>query len=69
MDEKLTYKKLIELIDCVKMYSGCDSVKLVGNHKTFEEIMAMGFPLNDFKYEKILDEFDRTQLYIMPIEN
>jgi hypothetical protein len=68
MDDKLTYEKLIELVDCVKMCSGCDEVKLVGNHKTFEEIVAMGFPLTEFECEELF-EFDESQLYIIPIND
>lgn len=64
MDEKLTYEKLIELIDLVKMYSGCDEVELIGSHKTFEEIMEMGFPLTDLKCKEPL-EIDETLLYII----
>lgn len=67
MDEKLTYEKLIEMVDLVKTCSGCDKVKFVGTRETFEEIMAMGFPLNDFKCEWVF-ELDESQLYIIPIE-
>lgn len=69
MSNKLTYDKLIELINSVKMYSGCNEVKLVGSHKVFEEVMAMGFPLTDFEYEEPESplEFDESQLYIIPV--
>lgn len=67
MDDKLTYERLVGLIDYIKMYSGCDEVELIGSHKTFEEIIAMGFPLTDFKYEEPF-EIDESQLYIIPIE-
>ena len=67
MEDKLTYDRLIELIDCVKMCSGCDEVELIGSHKTFKEIMAMGLPLTDLKCEAPF-EIDESQLYIIPIE-
>lgn len=67
MDDKLTYDRLIELIDLVKACSGCDKVKFVGTHETFEEIMAMGFPLNRFECERVF-ELDESQLYIIPVE-
>lgn len=66
MDDKLTKDRLIELIDCVKMYSGCDEVELIGSHKTFEEIIAMGFPLTDLKCEEPF-EIDESLLYIIPV--
>lgn len=68
MNNKLTYEKLMDLADTIKICSGCDEVKLVGNHKTFEEMMTMGIPLTDFKCEEVF-EFDESQLYIMPIDN
>ena len=55
------------MVDLVKACSGCDKVKFVGTHKTFEEIMAMGFPLNDVKCERVF-ELDESQLYIIPVE-
>ena len=61
-------KKLIELINSVKMYSGCNKVRLVGNHEAFEELVAIGFPLANFKCEE-LPESDKSQLYIIPINN
>lgn len=67
MDEKLTYEKLIEMVDLVKICSGCDKVKFIGTHETFEEIIAMGFPLNSVECERVF-ELDESQLYIIPIE-
>ena len=75
MSNELTYKELIGLIDSVKMCSGCDKVKLVGSHKTFEEVMAMDFPLTDFEYEELEPspesplEFNESTLYIIPIDD
>ena len=66
--DKLTYDKLIELVDKVKACSGCNEVKLVGNDKTFKELTIMGFPLTEFKCEEAL-EIDESQLYIIPIDD
>ena len=66
--DKLTYDKLMEVIDSIKMYSGCDEVKLVGNDKSFEELTALGFPFGEFKCENITDMLDESKLYIIPIE-
>ncbi len=67
MSDKLTYEKLIELVDKVKACSGCNEVKLAGNDKTFKELTIMGFPLTEFKCEKAL-ELDESQLYVIPIQ-
>lgn len=63
------YEKIMELIDSIKMYSGCDEVKLVGDNKTFEELIALGFPLGKFKCENVGDTLDESKLYIIPIDN
>ena len=68
MGNKLNYNELMELVNSVKMYSGCNEVKLAGNPKTFEEVMAMGFPLADFRCEESF-ELDESQLYIIPIND
>lgn len=60
--------KLMEIIDSIKMYSGRDEVKIVGNSKSFEELTAMGFPLTDFKCEEVNDELDESKIYIIPID-
>lgn len=65
--DKLTYEKLIELIDKVKACSGCNEVKLAADDKTFKKLTIMGFPLTEFKCEKAL-ELDESQLYVIPIE-
>lgn len=61
--------KLMELIDSVKTYSGCNEVKLMGDNKTFEELMKNGFQLGEFKCEDITDFLDESRLYIIPIND
>ena len=58
--------KLLELIDSVKMYSGCDDVGLFGNHKTFEELISAGFQLDKFKCTEF-SELDESHIYIIPL--
>lgn len=67
-NKDLAYDKIMELIDSVKIYSGCDNVELWGNNQTFEELMASGFPLGEFKCKKVLDELDESRLYIIPTQ-
>lgn len=62
----LTSNELIKLIDKVKIASGCNEVELIGSHKTFEDLIAEGFPLNSFKCTEDL-KLDESQLYIIPI--
>ena len=61
--------KIMGLIDSVKMYSGCDRVELWGNDKTFEELIASGFPLCEFKCENMDDMLDETRLWVIPIDD
>lgn len=61
-----TKDDLLKLIDNVKMYSGCDEVELIGNHKTFQDLIAKGFPLADFKCTEDL-KLGESQLYVIPI--
>ena len=68
MDEKLTYDELMKLVDTIKMCSGCNEIKLVGNNKTFEELMKNGFPLDEFECENITDFLEESRLYVIPIE-
>lgn len=67
---ELNYEDLLKLIDKVKMCSGCNEVELVGNHKTFQELIVKGFSLDKFKCTEATSPFelDRSQLYIIPIE-
>ena len=64
-----TKDDLLKLIDNVKMYSGCDEVELIGNYKTFQDLIAKGFPLDKFKCTEATSPFelDRSQLCIVPI--
>ena len=68
-NKDLTYEKIMELIDSVKMYSGCDKVELWGNNKTFEELMAIDFPLGECKCENMDDMLYETRLWVIPIYN
>ena len=69
MDNK-DLDKLIEIINTIKTYSGCDEVELWGNDKTFEELIASGFPLGEFECKNMMGEpLDESKLYIVPIDN
>ncbi len=69
MGNKYNYDELMNLIDTIKICSGRDEVKLIGDNKSFEELMAIGFPLGKFKCENIGDVLDESKLYIIPIDN
>ena len=60
--------KLMELIDSVKMHSGCEKVTLIGNKQLFDELITLGFPLGDFVCKEVADELDESKLYIIPVE-
>ena len=69
MDNK-DLDKLVEIINTVKTYSGCDEVELWGNDKTFEELMATGFPLGEFECKNMKGEpLDESRLWVVPINN
>lgn len=69
MDNK-DLDKLVEIINTVKTYSGCDEVELWGNDKTFEELMAIGFPLGEFECKNMMGEpLDESRLWVVPINN
>ena len=59
--------ELMELIDRIKTFSGCDEVKLIGDRKVFDELIDVGFPLSCFKHTEINDELNESRLYIIPI--
>lgn len=65
--DKLTYDKVMELINSVKMHSGYDEVKLIGNDKAFEELMALNFPLGEFECENVGELLDESRLFIIPV--
>ena len=67
--DKLTYDQLMELVNSVKMYNGCDEVELIGNDKSFEELMALGFPLGEFKCTNITDFLDEARVYVIPMNS
>lgn len=67
--DKLTYDKLMEMIDTIKIHSGCDEVKLVGDNESFEKLMAINFPLEEFKCENMGDMLDESRLWIIPIND
>lgn len=62
--------KIMEVINSVKIYSGCDRVELWGNDKTFEELMAIGFPFGEFECKNMMGEpLDESRLWVVPINN
>lgn len=56
--------ELLELIDSIKAVSEYNEVELWGDKKSFDELMASGFPLRDFKYKKF--EFDDSKIMVIP---
>lgn len=62
----LNLKQLEILIDTVKTQSGRNEVELIGNRKTFKELIELGFPLNNFKHVEVLDEPDEQRLWVIP---
>jgi hypothetical protein len=66
--DKSTYDEVMALIDKIKMYSGCDEVKLAGNDKAFEKLLTTGFSLDGFERESVSDMWNEPMLYIMPVE-
>lgn len=58
--------ELLELIDSVKAASEYNEVELWGDKKSFDELMASGFPLEDFKCKEF--EFDESKIMVIPCE-
>ena len=58
--------ELLELINSVKAASEYNEVELWGDKKSFDELMASGFPLKDFKYKEV--EFDESKIMVIPCE-
>lgn len=59
--------ELLELINSVKAAAECNEVELWGDKKSFDELIASGFPLGDFKYTEI--EFNESRIMIIPCES
>ena len=58
--------ELLELIDSVKAASKYNEVELWGDKKSFDELMASGFPLGNFKCKEF--EFDESKIIVIPCE-
>lgn len=58
--------ELIELIKSVKAASKYNEVELWGDKKSFDELMASGFPLEEFKCKEF--EFDESKIMVIPCE-
>lgn len=58
--------ELLELINSVKAVSKYNDVELWGDKKSFDELMASGFPLNDFKHKEV--QFDESKIIIITCE-
>jgi hypothetical protein len=56
--------QLLELINSVKAASEYNEVELWGDKKSFDELMASGFPLGDFKCREF--EFDASKIMVIP---
>ena len=56
--------KLLALIDSVKATSEYNEVELWGDKKSFDELIAFGFPLEDFKCKEF--EFDESKIMVVP---
>jgi hypothetical protein len=56
---------LLELIDCVKSYNGCNKVKFIGSKTTFDRLTEMGFNLGDIEYQEVIS--DEPQIFVLPI--
>lgn len=58
--------ELLALIDSVKAASEYNEVELWGDKKSFDELIASGFPLEDFKCKEF--EFDESKIMVVPCE-
>ena len=58
--------ELLELINSVKAASEYNEIELWGNKKSFDKLIASGFPLQDFKHKE--GEFDESKIMIIPCE-
>lgn len=58
--------ELLELINSVKAASTYNEVELLGDKKSFDELIASGFPLKDFKHTEV--ESDESKIIVIPCE-
>lgn len=58
--------ELLELINSVKAASEYNEVELWGNKKSFDELIASGFSLKDFKCKEV--EIDESRIMVVPCE-
>lgn len=56
--------ELLELINSVKAASKYNEVELLGDKKSFDELIAYGFPLGNFKCKEI--QFDEPGIMVIP---
>lgn len=59
--------ELSELINTVKAVSEYNEVELWGDKKSFDELIASGFPLGDFKCIEF--EFDESKIIVVPCKS
>lgn len=55
---------LLELVDSVKSYNGCNKIKFIGSKKTFDRLTEMGFNLGDIEYQEVIS--DEQQIFVLP---
>lgn len=58
--------ELLELINSVKAASKYNEVELLGDKKSFDELIASGFPLEDFNCREF--EFNESKIMVIPCE-
>ena len=55
--------ELLKLINSVKAASEYGEIELWGDKKSFDELIASGFPLEDFKCKEF--KFDKSQIMVI----
>lgn len=58
--------KLLELINSVRAVSKYNEIELWGSKKSFDELIASGFPLQDFKHKEV--ECSESNIMVIPCE-
>ena len=58
-------KELEKLIDSVKAASNCDDVELFGDQKSFEKLLSLGYPLENYT---VLEKGTPNTIMIIPSE-